>query len=47
MSARTADVIKGIETLTTQFYCLLKINNFESLIEDEIEREYFTDPIRL
>ena len=47
ISTRTADIIKGIEILTVQLYCLLKINNFEALIEQESEKEHFTDPVKL
>lgn len=42
-SARTADVVKGVEVLATQLYCLLQIDNLAELIEDQDERLWFTD----
>ena len=46
-SARTADVVKGVEVLATQLYCLLQLDNLPKLLNDESEKEWFTDPQKL
>lgn len=47
VSHRTADKIKGIQVLLTQFYCLIEINNFTSLIEDENYKAILSDQAKL
>jgi hypothetical protein len=46
-SFRTTDKIKGINCFLTQFYTLLSINNFESLIEDADQKAFFSDQAKL
>ena len=44
VSARTADVVKGIKVFALQFYTFLSIDNFYELIEDEELKAIFADP---
>lgn len=46
-SFRTTDKIKGINCFLAQFYTLLSINNFESMIEDADQKAFFSDQAKL
>lgn len=46
-SHRTADKVKGVQVLLTQFYCFLEINNFANLIEDETLKQIFSDEAKV
>jgi len=46
-SARTADVVKGINVLAVQFYSFLSIENHCDLIEDADHKAMFSDPQKL
>ena len=46
-SARTQDVIKGMNVLALQFYTLLSIDNHTDLIDDADQKAMFTDAQKL
>lgn len=46
-SARTADVIKGINVLAAQFYTLLSVDNYVELINDEGAKADFSNQEKL